>query len=80
MPFDLKMADVPTVGVCAFAVAILVRRRQRRCKERHVWVRDWIRQRRDKGAYYQLLQELRLTDAMSSRNFLRMDAATFDDL
>ena len=32
------------------------------------------------GAYHQLLQELRVNDAMNYRNFLRMDAATFDEL
>ena len=69
---SLKMADVSTIGVCAFAVAILVSRRQKRRQERSVWVRDWIKQRRDKGVYYQLMQELRLTDTMSYRN--RIDA------
>ena len=74
------MADISTVCACASVVALLVSRRRRRRKERCVWVRDWIRQRRERGAYHQLLQELRLTDAMSYRNFLRMNAATFDEL
>ena len=74
------MAELYTVGACASVVAIIVSRKGKRRKERGVWVRDWIGQRRDKGAYHQLLQELRLTDAMSYSNFLRMDAATFDEL
>ena len=74
------MAAVYNVGACASVVAIIVSRKRRRRKNRGVWIRDWIGQRRDKGAYHQLLQELRLTDAMSYRNFLRLDAATFDEL
>ena len=49
-------------------------------RNRTVWVCGWILNREDQGAYHQLLQELRLTDGTSYRNFLRMDAPTFDEL
>ena len=32
------------------------------------------------GAYHQLVQELRLSDEASYRHFVRMDAATFNQL
>ena len=69
-----------TLGACVSVVAIVVGRRHRRRKQRSVWVREWIQQRVNKGANHQLLQELRLTDTWSYRKFLRMDAATFDEL
>ena len=43
-------------------------------------MREWVNNRKDQGAYHQLLQELRLTDTSSYRNFLQMDAPTFDEL
>ena len=49
------------------------------CK-RSVWVKKWILQREEKGAYHNLLQELRLQDQDSYRNFLRMDVHAFEEL
>ena len=76
------MAEV--VGLCAIAVALSVKRRKR-CKQtmkrsRKVWTRQWILNRPKHGAYYQLLNELRLSDPFSYKNFLRMDATCFEEL
>ena len=68
------------VGACGILIAIVIARRRKKRRNRKVWVRDWIRDRPKQGAYHQLLQELRLSDARSYRNFLRMDQATFDEL
>ena len=67
-------------GACGIVIAIAIARRRRKRRNRKVWVRDWIRDRPKQGAYHQLLQELRLSDARSYSNFLRMDQATFDEL
>ena len=64
----------------SIVVAILLKRRRRKRRNRIVWVRDWIQKRQRQGAYHQLMQELRYLDASSYRNFVRMDAATFEDL
>lgn len=68
------------VAACGAVVAILIRRRRRRRRNRTIWVREWVRGRQERGVYTQLLQELRLSDTTSYRNFLRMDAGTFDQL
>ena len=67
------------VGACGVVVALLLKRNRRR-RYRTVWVRDWIRNRQLHGAYHHLVQELRLGDGTTYRNFLRMDTSTFDDL
>ena len=45
-----------------------------------MWIREWIKNRPQFGAYYQLVQELQLTDTGTYRHFLRMDMSTFDEL
>ena len=37
-------------------------------------------ERASQGAFHQLMQELRVLDVSSYRNFVRMDAGTFKDL
>lgn len=75
------MADTAeTVGVCAVIVATIMRRKHRRRRKQTVWTREWIRNRQKFGAYHQLLQELRLSDVSSYRNFLRMDISSFEEL
>lgn len=54
------------VGACAVGVAILMRRKQRQQKS--------LKCRSSQGAYYHLVQELRLGDVATYRNFVRMDA------
>ena len=64
-PLTFKMADLHSLGACAAVVAIVVNRRRRRRRNRAIWVREWVQNRKDQGAYHQLLQELRLTDTSS---------------
>ena len=76
------MADVDIiVAACGLVVAtvLLTRRRQKR-RNRRVWVKEWIQGRERQGAFHQLMQELRVLDVSAYRNFLRMDATTFEDL
>ena len=67
-------------AACGIVIAIAIARRCRKRRYRKVRMRHWIRDRPKQGAYHQLLQELRLSDARSYRNFRRIDAATFDEL
>ena len=67
-------------SVCALVIAIIMKRRRKRRRKRKIWTRDWVRNRQKYGAYHQLLQELRISDSTSYRNFLRMDIATFEEL
>ena len=62
---------------------ILLRRRSysiRQRKRRITWVKDWIKNRESQGAFHQLMKEISLIDTSSYRNFVRMDATTFEEL
>ena len=65
---------------CAVVIAVLLRQRRRRRRNRKQWTRKWIQNRESQGAFHQLLQELRVLDVSSYMNFVRMDAATFEEL
>ena len=43
-----------------------------------MWVRPWIMQREDKGAYHNLLNELYNTDIPGFTNFMRMTPEFFE--
>ena len=53
-----------TIGACGVVVAILLKRThvKRNSRESRVWVRQWIKNRPNFGAYHQLVQELRMAD------------------
>ena len=60
---------------------ILSQRRRRKPKRRRlVWTHDWIQRREEHGAYHSLLRELRASDPVSYRNFIRMDEVSFSTL
>ena len=71
------MADVRKF-YAGIIVAIICKRRRRKRKVREVWEKEWLRRRRERGVYRELLEELRLEDAENYRRFLRMDTATFE--
>ena len=66
------------IAASAIVLALIIARRRRRRRDRKVWVREWIKNRPQLGAYHQLLQELKVTDTQGYRNFLRMDPTTFE--
>ena len=61
-------------------VAVMRKKQKKRRKNRCVWTRKWILNRDVQGAYNHLLKELELMDTSNYRNFIRMDAATFEEL
>ena len=48
-------------------------------RERVIWIRQWM-QRRERGAYNQLVQELRHEDDREYAKYFRMPAHKFEDL
>ena len=56
------------------------RRMKSRRKRRAMWVRPIFSRRRQQGEYYNLLQELRLSDPESHFKYLRMSKERFDCL
>ena len=77
-----KMADKHGEMAAADAVliAVIIKRQKRRRRNRVTWTRVWIQNRGAQGAYHQLMKELRLLDTSAYRNFVRMDASTFEEL
>ena len=50
-------------------------------KRRHTcWVKPWIQQREDRGAYINIMQELYETDIPGFRNLMRMTPGFFEML
>ena len=68
------MAEI--VGASAVVVAVMIRRKQRR-RKRSKWVKSWLQRCSSQRAYHQLVQELRLGDIASYRNFVRMNAENY---
>ena len=65
------MTDVRIVS--AMAVGVLCKKRRKKQREREVWEQDWLQRRWGKGAFRQLMAELRLEDEESYREYMRMD-------
>ena len=76
-----KFRKEKVVAACIIIVAILMKRKKQRQKKRNrkVWVRNWIKNRDQFGAYHQLMQELTL-DVSSYRSFVRINASQFEEL
>ena len=65
---------------CVALIALILRCRRRKRRNRILWTREWTRNQEYQGTFHQLLQELRVLDVSSYRNFVRMDAASFEEL
>ena len=62
------------------AIAIRRHRRRRNRRNRLLWTRPWILKREQFGAYHCQLQELRASDRVGLKNFLRMDESSFNEV
>jgi hypothetical protein len=60
-------------------IAFILSKKKRK-KNRSVWVRDWLRERKRLGAYNNLMKELSLSDQCTFKNFARLDVETFNKL
>ena len=68
------------IAAAANVIYILAKRLRQRRRNRVVWVRRWILDRSTRGAYHNLMANLRTSDVDGFTNFMRMDPATFDEL
>ena len=66
-----------TVAICAGMMHLNENRRVKR-RKRQVWVKEWLRQREERGAYNMIMQELKLQDAESFRKYLRMNSTVYE--
>ena len=68
------------VACLAAAVVVEVLRRKKARKKGSVWVKCWLAERDRKGAYNNIISELKLNDREHYRRYLRMDIAAFEEL
>ena len=67
-----------SVATAAISAVIVMRRRKKR--KRTMWVRPMFRMRQQYGAYDLLLAELRSSDKVKYKGFVRFTPSEFDDL
>ena len=79
---QLQLAHQQTACTIVITMAQLLhnRRHPRRHQRKTVWVRPWLERRLQFGHYFRLLEELRIEDERSFRNFLRVDPRMFHEL
>ena len=78
-----KKRKVLLATIIACSAAVVEEKKQLEessTRNRTVWVRNWLAERREKGEYDLLLNQLRLEDVESFRRYLRMNTDTFQEL
>ena len=55
-----------------------MKNRKKYKQKRRVWIKEWLKQRSEKGHYNNIAQELRLWDSAGYRRFFRMDSEAFE--
>ena len=71
-----KIAIITVAACSAMMMSTEVNKR----RNRKIWVRKWLSERREKGEYDLLLNQLRLEDQKSFGRYLPMNTATFQEL
>ena len=74
-----KAAAVCATIVIACGAELLKRNDSRKRRDRTIWVKDWLRKRDERGAYNNILNELKLNDSESYRKYIRMSTTTFNE-
>lgn len=68
------MSDVD-LAACV-VVALLLKKKKRK---KRIWVKEWLK-RRNEFTHERLLNELRISEPNDFKNFVRLDAESFDQL
>ena len=68
------------VAACATIIIAGTLIKKKRRKKRSICVKSWLAQRDAKGAYNNIIQELKLGDKDNYRRYLRMNSDTFEEL
>ena len=74
-------SDDDIVCVAATLIAVAVKNKTiRKRKPRSCWIRDWLSRRASLGAHAALLQNIRVSDPSTYRNFCRLSPEDYDEL
>ncbi len=68
------------LAISSVLLVTTLRKKRKHRRNRVIWTRQWILNRQSHGVFHHLLNELQQLDTSSYRNFVRMDAATFEQL
>ena len=72
--------DRRVAALCIALLCTIVLRRRLSSKKRSTWARKWLRRRRQRSIYSNLVQELREEDPDEYLKYLRMTTTTFNIL
>lgn len=64
----------------AFIVLLMVDEKRPNHLERSIWIREWLKERREKDAFHTLFQELAAYDEDGFQAYMRMNSETFKTL
>ena len=78
MDHDLKVKVVVCASTLISCYLTMLNEEPRKRKKRKMWVKPWLENRLESGAYYAILIELKLHDFESFRRYLRMNTHTFE--
>ena len=70
---DVIISSCATISL---ACALEIQKKPTRNRIRKTWMKDWLCKRDAKGAYLNILQELRLNNHENFRKYLRMNTET----
>lgn len=68
------------VAVTCIIIGHAIKMRKKKRKQRRMWVKPWILQRDNFGAYNALISEFVLFEREDYRRFMRMNSETFREL
>ena len=69
--------EIAYLSFCA-SYTVIMELDTKKKQRRKIWIREWLLKRNEKGAYNGILNELRLTDKVDFRKYLRMNTSTFE--
>ena len=70
---EILVCSIIASSCMVYSESLSSRKRKRKC-----WVKDYFRERDQYGAYKLTLQELRLNDPYSFRQYLRMNTHVYE--
>ena len=77
---DMDVSATVVVSSSFLLMAAVEELRRHKRKKRTVWVKPWMLTRPVRGAYGTLVSDLMSADAVSFKNYTRMDLPAFEDL
>lgn len=72
--------NVKSRKICLIALLYALYSKRKKRQRKRWWVRDIFLKTKSQGAFYNLIEEMRLTDTEKYYNYLRMTPSHFEEL